>query len=150
MVVENLKQYTISSYDELYEMYLNKEIGIIEQSMPTDLIRKSTKKDGYEIDLIKSLLDTDKSNFYHVEIIDNIFLITIIGFNITKSIGKDLKYSLNMGEDGIWEDMLDKNTFSNVNRNKEWIDAGKLGKLELRGEKVKLQHTTSKTINEKA
>lgn len=151
MVVENLHQFKVDTYNDLYEMYLNGQLGITDQRMPTGLRRMNTKTDGSDEDLIKSLLDADKDNFYHVQFVPvqngkDFFLITIIGFNITKCIGKDLQYSLNMGEDGVWEDMVDENSYVHADGSKEWSDASGLGGLELQGEIIKIQHTISETI----
>lgn len=150
MIVEQLTQYKVYTYNELYEMYLNEELGMTDQRIPTGLKRMNTGKDGTDEELIKSLLDADKDNFYHVQFVDDTwdgyFLITIIGFNITKSFGKHLQYSLNMGEDGVWEDMVDENSFIHADGTKEWSDASGLGGLKLQGEMVHLQHTTSETI----
>lgn len=149
MVLENLHQIKVSTYNELYDLYLEEQLGIIDQRIPNNLKRMDAGNDGTDEELIKSLLDADKDNFYHVQFVDvkdGYFLITIIGFNITKSIGKDLQYSLNMGENGVWEDFIDDKSYVHKDGTKEWRDAGILGGLELKGEKIELQHKPSETI----
>lgn len=149
MITENLHQIKVSTYNELYDLYLEEKLGMTDQRMPNNLKRMDAGNDGTDEELIKSLLDADKDNFYHVQFVDvrdGYFLITIIGFNITKSIGKDLQYSLNMGENGIWEDFIDDKSCVYKDGTKEWRDAGTLGGLELKGEKIKLQHKPSETI----
>lgn len=141
MVVENLKQIRVSSYRELYEMYLKSELGVSSQRMPNNIMRVN---EGDDLILIKSLLSEDKQHFYHVQYVDKgfttYFIITIIGFNITKKINKVISYSLNAGNDGIWED------FCSFVTNGEWEDAKDLGKLTLKGEETSLKHVTSSTI----
>lgn len=143
MVVNNLEKIIVGSYNELYELYLSGSLGVVQQRIVSNLKKLSVGKDGTDEELIKSLLDADKGNFYHLMSINNVYLITIIGFNITKTMKlptiAPISLSINFGESGVWEDYQGQSE-------PEWKDAGKLGKLVLTGEKVSVKHSASSTI----
>jgi hypothetical protein len=127
MVVGNQRVIKVKSYSELYDKYyLQGELGMIEQRMPTNIPKERKSKKRPDMVLIKALLDQDTDNLYHVVEVDGYFYITIIELCISKkfdAILGDFEYVLLYGEDGKFENWYDKDNVCN--------DACGLGDLEV-------------------
>lgn len=109
MIAVVLKSFTVRDYSELYEMYKNGELGIVEQRMPDDIPEMVAGNDGTDEELILNLLAQDPDNMYHVKFIDNsedgYFEISYMGFGLNKKFTEIVaEYDFMFGEDGIWEE----------------------------------------------
>lgn len=114
MVTENQKQFVVGSYKEAFELYRNGEFGCIEQRMDDNLIEMV---EGSDFQRIRSLLEEDFDNFYSVVEYKKVFIITLLGFSISKAIDENVDtYYLSYGEDGKWEEFL-------YNGDEEYSDA---------------------------
>ena len=105
MVVINQKTFKVKNYQGAYNWYLEGKFGVLQQRMPENLIRQ-TKKNGTNLERIISLLSKDNDNVYHVTKRENNkgYLITLLGFSITKEIPTNIEtYQISFGEDGKWE-----------------------------------------------
>jgi hypothetical protein len=142
MVVEKLKVIEVNTYNELFDLYEQGELGCVEQRMPENLKRFEPGEDGTDEELINSLLSMDTDNFYHVEFIDirdGFFRITIIGFTILKFLSeKVIAINISFGEDGLWQEAQENEDDEN------WIDGSLLGVIELSGIEVELEHEITK------
>jgi hypothetical protein len=109
MIAKVLHTFTVRNYAELYQMYKNKELGIIEQRMPDDIVEQVAGEDGTDEELILNLLTQDPDNIYHVHFEDDsedgYFVISYMGFGLNKKFNEMVsEYDFNFGEDGIWEE----------------------------------------------
>lgn len=129
MVAEVLNTFTVSDYAELYQMYKNKELGIVEQRMPDDIIEQIAGDEGTDEELIINLLSKDPDNMYHIKFIDGSkyghFEISYMGFGLNKQFNQQVsEYDFNFGEDGIWENFKKPN-------DDEYYDASVIGGLNV-------------------
>jgi hypothetical protein len=109
MVARVLDSFRVRTYDELYQKYLNDELGLVEQRMPVDIDKKVAGDDGTDEELIVDLLSKDPDNMYHVQFVDDnedgYFLISYMGFGLNKKFTEIVaEYDFVFGEDGIWEE----------------------------------------------
>lgn len=109
MITSILKEFKISGYAELYQLYMEGELGSCEQRMPV-IPKWVIGTDGNEQELIKRLLDRDPDNLWHVTYldygVDSYFKIAIVGLQISKKLTEPVtEYVLTFGEDGIWQDV---------------------------------------------
>jgi hypothetical protein len=103
MIVTPLKQFIVKSYDDVYSLYLEGELGVVEQRMPV-VPKWVVGIDGTELDLINRLLDRDTDNLYNVVQVMDFYHITILGFTIDKTFNEPVsRYELRFFEDGKWE-----------------------------------------------
>jgi hypothetical protein len=108
MITSTLEEFKIKGYDELYQLYMDGELGVLEQRMPV-VPKWEVGKDGTELQLIRKLLDRDPDNLWHVTFldygVDSYFKIAIVGLQIAKKFNEPvLEWVLTFGEDGIWQD----------------------------------------------
>ncbi len=109
MIAVVLKSFTVRNYAELYEMYKDGELGIVEQRMPEGIIEQVAGDDGTDEELILNLLAQDPDNMYHVHFEDDsedgYFVISYMGFGLNKKFTEIVaEYDFMFGEDGIWEE----------------------------------------------
>jgi hypothetical protein len=109
MIAVVLKSFTVRNYAELYEMYKDGELGIVEQRMPEGIIEQVAGDDGTDEELILNLLAQDPDNMYHVHFKDDkedgYFVISYMGFGLNKKFTEMVaEYDFMFGEDGIWEE----------------------------------------------
>ena len=109
MIAKVLHSFTVTSYGELYEMYKNGELGLVEQRMPNDIPEQIAGDDGTDEELILNLLAQDPDNIYHVHFEDDsedgYFVISYMGFGLNKKFNEIVaEYDFQFGEDGIWEE----------------------------------------------
>lgn len=130
MVVENLRVFKVKSYKQLFKMYQNDELGIIEQRMPNNLQPLKPSETLSELECIQSLLETDYDFPYHVYFDGKKYIITILGFNISKVID-DKKQLIQFGEDGIWQEEAEIKEGDNE-EDLEWQDSSN-GSFEMWG-----------------
>jgi hypothetical protein len=129
MIAKVLHTFTVRNYAELYEMYKNKELGIIEQRMPDDIVEQVAGEDGTDEKLILNLLTQDPDNIYHVHFEDDsedgYFVISYMGFGLNKKFTEMVaEYDFMFGEDGIWEEF--RTLFG-----EEYKDASVIGELTI-------------------
>lgn len=109
MIAKVLHTFSVRNYAELYEMYKNGELGIVEQRMPDDIPEQVAGDDGTDEELILDLLAQDPDNIYHVHFEDDsedgYFVISYMGFGLNKKFNEIVaEYDFQFGEDGIWEE----------------------------------------------
>lgn len=109
MIAKLLHTFSVRGYAELYEMYKNGGLGIVEQRMPDDILEQVAGDDGTDEELILNLLAQDPDNIYHVHFEDDnedgYFVISYLGFGINKKFNEIVaEYDVIFGEDGIWEE----------------------------------------------
>jgi len=109
MIAKVLHSFSVRDYAELYEMYKNEELGIIEQRMPLGIVEQVAGDDGTDEELILNLLAQDTDNMYHVKFIDDsqdgYFEISYMGFGLNKKFNEMVaEYNIEFGENGIWEE----------------------------------------------
>lgn len=109
MIAVVLKSFTVRDYAELYEMYKDGELGLVEQRMPDGIIEQVAGDDGTDEELILNLLAQDPDNMYHVHFEDDkedgYFVISYMGFGLNKKFTEMVaEYDFMFGEDGIWEE----------------------------------------------
>ncbi len=109
MIAVVLKSFTVRNYAELYEMYKDGELGIVDQRMPEGIIEQVAGDDGTDEELILNLLAQDPDNMYHVHFEDDkedgYFVISYMGFGLNKKFTEMVaEYDFMFGEDGIWEE----------------------------------------------
>jgi len=129
MIAKVLHTFTVRNYAELYQMYKNKELGIIEQRMPDDIVEQVAGEDGTDEELILNLLTQDPDNIYHVHFEDDsedgYFVISYMGFGLNKKFTEMVaEYDFMFGEDGIWEEF--RTLFG-----EEYKDASVIGELTI-------------------
>lgn len=129
MIAKVLHTFSVRNYAELYEMYKNGELGIVEQRMPDDIPEQVAGDDGTDEELILNLLAQDPDNIYHVHFEDDsedgYFVISYMGFGLNKKFNEIVsEYDVIFGEDGIWEEFK-----SPVDE--EYQDASVLGALTI-------------------
>lgn len=104
MVTSILKQFEVKDYNDLYNHYMNGNLGVIEQRI--GVIPKWEGND--DLELIKRLLEMDNDNLYSVSVIKrnkkDTFLISILGVGFVKKFNKPVcEYEMYFGEDGKFE-----------------------------------------------
>lgn len=109
MIAKVLHTFSVRNYAELYEMYKDGELGIVEQRMPDDIPEQVAGDEGTDEELILNLLAQDPDNMYHVKFIDDsedgYFEISYMGFGLNKKFTEIVaEYDFHFGEDGIWEE----------------------------------------------
>ncbi len=109
MIAKVLHTFSVRDYAELYEMYKDGELGIVEQRMPDDIPEQVAGDEGTDEELILNLLAQDPDNMYHVKFIDDsedgYFEISYMGFGLNKKFTEIVaEYDFQFGEDGIWEE----------------------------------------------
>lgn len=109
MIAKVLHTFNVRDYAELYEMYKDGELGIVEQRMPDDIPEQVAGDEGTDEELILNLLAQDPDNMYHVKFIDDsedgYFEISYMGFGLNKKFTEIVaEYDFQFGEDGIWEE----------------------------------------------
>ena len=109
MIANVLHTFSVRNYAELYEMYKNEELGLVEQRMPDDIPEQVAGDDGTDEELILNLLAQDPDNLYHVHFEDDsqdgYFVISYMGFGLNKKFNEIVaEYDFQFGEDGIWEE----------------------------------------------
>ena len=129
MIANVLHTFSVRTYAELYEMYKNGELGLVEQRMPDDIPEQVAGNDGTDEELILNLLAQDPDNLYHVHFEDDnedgYFVISYMGFGLNKKFNEIVaEYDFQFGEDGIWEEFK-----SPVGE--EYQDASVLGALTI-------------------
>lgn len=129
MVAKVLHTFQVRDYAELYQMYKDNELGIVEQLMPDDIIEKVAGDEGTDEELILDLLSKDPDNMYHVKFIDDrqdgYFEISYMGFGLNKKFDQQVsEYDFTFGENGIWEEFKKPN-------DDEYHDASVIGELEI-------------------
>jgi len=129
MIAKVLHTFSVRNYAELYEMYKNEELGIVEHRMPDDIPEQVVGDDGTDEELILNLLAQDPDNIYHVHFEDDsedgYFVISYLGFGLNKKFNEMVaEYDFQFGEDGIWEEFK-----SPVDE--EYQDASVLGALTI-------------------
>jgi hypothetical protein len=127
MIAVVLKSFTVRNYAELYEMYKDGELGIVEQRMPEGIIEQVAGDDGTDEELILNLLAQDPDNMYHVHFEDDkedgYFVISYMGFGLNKKFTEMVaEYDFMFGEDGIWEEYK-------TPVDKDYQDASVIGEL---------------------
>ena len=109
MVAKVLHTFSVKDYAELYQMYKEGDLGILEQRLPLDIPEQVAGDEGTDEELILNLLAKDPDNMYHVKFIDDsqdgYFVISYMGFGLNKKFTEMVcEYDFNFGEDGIWEE----------------------------------------------
>jgi hypothetical protein len=109
MIAKVLHTFNVRNYAELYEMYKDGELGIVEQRMPDDIPEQVAGDEGTDEELILNLLAQDPDNMYHIKFIDDsedgYFEISYMGFGLNKKFTEIVaEYDFQFGEDGIWEE----------------------------------------------
>lgn len=109
MIAKVLHTFTVRDYSELYEMYKDGKLGLVDQRMPVDIPEMVAGDDGTDEELILNLLAQDPDNMYHVKFIDDsqdgYFEISYMGFGLNKKFTEIVaEYDFMFGEDGIWEE----------------------------------------------
>jgi len=109
MVAKVLHTFSVKNYAELYQMYKEGDLGILEQRLPLDILEQVAGDEGTDEELILNLLAQDPDNMYHVKFIDDsqdgYFVISYMGFGLNKKFTEMVcEYDFNFGEDGIWEE----------------------------------------------
>jgi hypothetical protein len=129
MIARVLDTFSVRDYAELYEMYKNGELGIVEQRMPNDIDERIAGNEGTDEELILNLLSRDTDNMYHVHFEDDnedgYFVISYLGFGLNKKFTEMVgEYNFEFGEDGVWEEY--KTPIDN-----EYKDATNIGELNI-------------------
>ncbi len=129
MIAKVLDTFSVRNYAELYEMYKNGELGIVEQRMPDNIPERIAGDEGTDEEFILNLLSKDTDNIYHVHFEDDhqdgYFVISYLGFGLNKKFTEMVsEYDIHFGEDGIWEEY--KTIFDN-----EYKDATNIGELNI-------------------
>ena len=129
MIAKVLHTFSVRDYAELYQMYKDKELGLVEQRMPDDIPEQIAGEQGTDEELILNLLAQDPDNIYHVHFEDDsedgYFVISYMGFGLNKKFNEMVaEYDFNFGEDGIWEEY--RKPLDN-----EFQDASVIGVLEI-------------------
>lgn len=109
MIAKVLHTFSVRNFAELYKMYKDKELGLVEQRMPNDIVEQIAGDNGTDEELILNLLAQDPDNIYHVHFEDDsedgYFVIAYMGFGLNKKFTEMVcEYDFNFGEDGIWEE----------------------------------------------
>ena len=109
MIAKVLDTFSVRDYAELYEMYKNGELGIVEQRMPNNITERIAGDEGTDEELILDLLSKDTDNIYHVHFEDDhqdgYFVISYLGFGLNKKFTEMVcEYDFSFGEIGIWEE----------------------------------------------
>ena len=109
MIAKVLHTFSVRNYAELYQMYKNGELGILEQRMPDNIVEQVAGDEGTDEELILNLLGQDPDNIYHVHFEDDsedgYFVISYLGFGLNKKFTEMVaEYNFEFGEDGIWEE----------------------------------------------
>jgi hypothetical protein len=109
MIAKVLHTFSVRDYAELYEMYKDGELGLVDQRMPEGIIEQVAGEEGTDEELILNLLAQDPDNMYHVKFIDDsedgYFVISYMGFGLNKKFTEMVaEYDFMFGEDGIWEE----------------------------------------------
>ena len=129
MIAKVLHTFQVRNYYELYRMYKDNELGIVEQRMPDDIVEQIAGDEGTDEELILNLLAKDPDNIYHIKFIDDsedgYFEISYMGFGLNKKFTEMVaEYDFSFGEDGIWEDF--KKPLDD-----EYYDASVIGELKV-------------------
>jgi hypothetical protein len=109
MIAKVLDTFSVRNYAELYEMYKNGDLGIVEQRMPDNITERIAGDEGTDEELILELLSKDTDNIYHVHFEDDnedgYFVISYLGFGLNKKFTEMVcEYDFSFGENGIWEE----------------------------------------------
>lgn len=109
MIAKVLHTFSVRDYAELYQMYKEKELGLVEQRIPENIVEQIAGDEGTDEELIINLLAQDPDNMYHVKFIDDsedgYFEISYMGFGLNKKFNQMVsEYDFMFGEDGIWEE----------------------------------------------
>ena len=109
MIAKVLHTFTVRNFAELYQMYKDGELGLVEQRMPNDIVEQIAGDEGTDEELILNLLAQDPDNIYHVHFEDDsedgYFVISYMGFGLNKKFTEMVsEYDFQFGEDGIWEE----------------------------------------------
>lgn len=109
MIAKVLHTFSVRNYAELYEMYKEGELGLVDQRMPEGIIEQVAGEDGTDEELILNLLAQDPDNMYHVHFEDDnedgYFVISYMGFGLNKKFTEMVaEYEFSFGEDGKWEE----------------------------------------------
>lgn len=129
MVAKVLDTFQVKNYYELYRMYKDNELGLVEQRIPLDIPKRYAGDEGTDEELILDLLSKDPDNMYHVKFIDDsedgYFEISYMGFGLNKKFDQQVsEYDFTFGEDGIWEEFKKPN-------DDEYHDASVIGELNV-------------------
>lgn len=129
MIAKILHTFSVRDFAELYQMYKDGELGLIEQRMSDDIVEQIAGDEGTDEELILNLLGQDPDNIYHVHFEDDsedgYFVISYMGFGLNKKFNEMVvEYEFSFGEDGIWEEY--KTIFDN-----EYKDATNIGELNI-------------------
>jgi hypothetical protein len=129
MIAKVLHTFSVKDYAELYQMYKEGNLGILEQRLPLDIPEQVAGEQGTDEELILNLLAKDPDNMYHVKFIDDsqdgYFVISYMGFGLNKKFTEMVsEYDFNFGEDGIWEEYR-------VLFDDDFKDASVIGVLEI-------------------
>ena len=71
MIAKVLHTFSVRNFAELYKMYKDKELGLIEQRMPNNITERIAGDEGTDEELILDLLSKDTDNIYHVHFEDD-------------------------------------------------------------------------------
>lgn len=129
MIAKVLHTFSVRGYSELYQMYKNGELGILEQRMPDNIVEQVAGDDGTDEELILNLLAQDPDNIYHVHYEDDkqdgYFVISYLGFGLNKKFTEMVaEYNIEFGENGIWEEYRRLFDF-------DYQDASVIGELKI-------------------
>jgi len=129
MIAKVLDTFSVRNYAELYEMYKNGDLGIVEQRMPDNITERIAGDEGTDEEMILDLLSKDTDNIYHVHFEDDhqdgYFVISYLGFGLNKKFTEMVcEYDFSFGEDGIWEEY--KSPIDS-----EYQDATNIGELKI-------------------
>jgi hypothetical protein len=129
MIAKVLHTFSVRDFAELYQMYKDGELGLVEQRMPNDIVEQIAGDEGTDEELILNLLAKDPDNIYHVHFVDDrqdgYFVISYMGFGLNKQFNQQVsEYDFNFGEDGIWEEFKKPN-------DDEYFDASVIGELNV-------------------
>jgi hypothetical protein len=129
MIAKVLHTFSVRDFAELYQMYKDGELGLVEQRMPNDIVEQIAGDEGTDEELIINLLAQDPDNIYHVHFEDDsedgYFVISYMGFGLNKKFNQLVsEYDFNFGEDGIWEEFKKPN-------DDEYFDASVIGELNV-------------------
>jgi hypothetical protein len=109
MIAKVLHTFSVRDYAELYQMYKEKELGLVEQRIPENIVEQIAGDEGTDEELIINLLAQDPDNMYHVKFIDDsedgYFEISYMAFGLKKNFNELVsEYVFMFGEDGLWEE----------------------------------------------
>jgi hypothetical protein len=134
MIAKVLHTFSVRNYAELYQMYKDGELGLVEQRIPEGIVEQVAGEDGTDEELILNLLAQDPDNMYHVHYEDDsedgYFVISYMGFGLNKKFNEMVaEYDFMFGEDGIWEEYR-------ILFEEEYRDASVIGELTIYQNKV--------------